>query len=326
MDDIADRAGVSKPVLYQHFPGQAGAVPRAAGGARLRAGRPRRRGDGQDRRQPRAGRTPPSAPTSTSSTPRARPSAWSSSPTCATTTTSARSSTAAPGCASRRSPRSSPPTPAPTPSGRCCRLRAHRPRRDQRPVVAAAQGHRVPRRGGRPHVGAGVARHLRLPRIDGGTCALTSAPFAARSRPCRRPAGPRSGLALGPVARTEEASPRGSQDRCSALPPGAGHRQPQTPEEIAAEVSAAAVRRNQGRPADPGRRAGSSSSSRSTGSPTSRSRSRTSGRGFIAGAIASRPMGRARAVAPLGVSPNVGRDRAGGPRRVRAGAKTAQAA
>ena len=30
MDDIAERAGVSKPVLYQHFPGQAGALPGAA--------------------------------------------------------------------------------------------------------------------------------------------------------------------------------------------------------------------------------------------------------------------------------------------------------
>ncbi|WP_278256474.1 helix-turn-helix domain-containing protein [Nocardioides convexus] len=28
MDDIAERAGVSKPVLYQHFPGKARSLPR----------------------------------------------------------------------------------------------------------------------------------------------------------------------------------------------------------------------------------------------------------------------------------------------------------
>ncbi len=30
MDDIAERAGVSKPVLYQHFPGKLEPLPRAA--------------------------------------------------------------------------------------------------------------------------------------------------------------------------------------------------------------------------------------------------------------------------------------------------------
>ena len=39
MDDIAERAGVSKPVLYQHFPGQARAVPGADRRSYRRAGR-----------------------------------------------------------------------------------------------------------------------------------------------------------------------------------------------------------------------------------------------------------------------------------------------
>ena len=88
MDDIADRAGVSKPVLYQHFPGKrelylalleehvselADRVAEAMGGPTTTA----------------HASTAPWAPTSTSSTPRARRSASSSSPTCATTPTSA---------------------------------------------------------------------------------------------------------------------------------------------------------------------------------------------------------------------------------------------
>jgi AcrR family transcriptional regulator len=39
---------------------------------------------------------------------------------------------------------------------------------DERPVVAAAQGHRVPRRGGVAADRAGLARHLRFPRLEGG--------------------------------------------------------------------------------------------------------------------------------------------------------------
>ena len=56
MDDIAERAGVSKPVLYQHFSRQAGALPGAAHDLR---GRPGGAGPRRDRRhvgQPGAGR------------------------------------------------------------------------------------------------------------------------------------------------------------------------------------------------------------------------------------------------------------------------------
>ena len=56
MDDIAERAGVSKPVLYQHFPGKPGALPGAAHDLR---GRPGGAGPRRDRRhvgQPGAGR------------------------------------------------------------------------------------------------------------------------------------------------------------------------------------------------------------------------------------------------------------------------------
>ena len=81
MDDIAERAGVSKPVLYQHFPGKLDlylalldsscdaiidncriALERDAGQQAAGAGRPSRR-------------------SSTTSTRRPAPSGWSSSPT-----------------------------------------------------------------------------------------------------------------------------------------------------------------------------------------------------------------------------------------------------
>ena len=105
MDDIADRAGVSKPVLYQHFPGKRELYLALLEEHVSRAGRPGRRGDGRHRRQPAARRrrrrgvlrvhrrrgrgVPPGL--------RVRPAQRRRRPR--------RSSTAAPRCASRRSPR-----------------------------------------------------------------------------------------------------------------------------------------------------------------------------------------------------------------------------
>ena len=95
MDDIADRAGVSKPVLYQHFPGKRelylALLEEHVGQLADRVAEAMA-GTDDNHERVRA----PSPPTSSSSTPRARPSGWSSSPTCATTPTSAASSTAAP--------------------------------------------------------------------------------------------------------------------------------------------------------------------------------------------------------------------------------------
>ena len=54
MDEIADRAGVSKPVLYQHFSSQAGAVPRGAGPARRQPGVRCAPGTAHHHRQPAA--------------------------------------------------------------------------------------------------------------------------------------------------------------------------------------------------------------------------------------------------------------------------------
>ena len=80
MDDIAERAGVSKPVLYQHFPGKldlylalldAGADALVAAVSRALEARPTT-SSGSRPRWPR---------TSTSSTTPAAPSGWSSSPT-----------------------------------------------------------------------------------------------------------------------------------------------------------------------------------------------------------------------------------------------------
>ncbi len=48
-------------------------------------------------------------------------------------------------------------------------LRAHRAGRDQRPLVAAAEGHRVARRGGRAHVGLAWRGISGFPRVEGDT-------------------------------------------------------------------------------------------------------------------------------------------------------------
>ena len=85
MDDIAERAGVSKPVLYQHFPGKLELYLALldthcdAFVERIRSAM------AATTRQQGAGRAARCRPTSTSSPTRARRSGWSSSPTCATT-------------------------------------------------------------------------------------------------------------------------------------------------------------------------------------------------------------------------------------------------
>src|SRR3712207_7546016 len=62
----------------------------------------------------------------------------------------------------------------------------------------------------------------------------------------RRP--PRS--TLFPYTTLFRSIPRGSQDRCPTLPPGAGHRQPQDPRRDRCRGGEGHVRRDQGRPAD----------------------------------------------------------------------------
>ena len=94
MDDIAERAGVSKPVLYQHFPGKLDlylALLDQHAEAMVAAVR-----DGAGRRRPTtsSGSPRPSRPTSGSSTRTAARSGWSSSPTWSTSPRSASGSTA----------------------------------------------------------------------------------------------------------------------------------------------------------------------------------------------------------------------------------------
>ena len=84
MDDIAERAGVSKPVLYQHFPGKLElylALLDTHCDAIVAKVRDAMRGTTDNKERVGA----PCGPTSTSSTTRARRSGWSSSRTCATT-------------------------------------------------------------------------------------------------------------------------------------------------------------------------------------------------------------------------------------------------
>ncbi len=107
MDDIAERAGVSKPVLYQHFPGKldlylalldthCDAIVERVRDAMKATTDNKERVDGCGRRR-----------TSTSSTTRARLSGWSSSPTCATNRRSGSGWSGSSGAAPRRSPRRS---------------------------------------------------------------------------------------------------------------------------------------------------------------------------------------------------------------------------
>ena len=164
MDDIAERAGVSKPVLYQHFPGKlelylalldthCDAIVAKVSGTRWRPPPTTRNGS--------AAR---SAPTSTSSTTRARRSGWSSSRTCATNRRSGNGSNGSSRAASRRSPTRSSRTPASASrAGRVARLRAGRRGRDGGPVLAGRwpSGAEVRGRGAarRPV----LARHRQLP-------------------------------------------------------------------------------------------------------------------------------------------------------------------
>ncbi len=170
MDDIADRAGVSKPVLYQHFPGKLELYLALLDEHADDAGR---RGCARRWRRPptttAAGARRASAPTSTSSTARARgagrvPAGLRVRP--AQRAGRARAGRAgAAGCACRRSPRPSPPTPAwPRAQAELLSVGADRARRGRRPLVAGARAGALPKAEAvrlleRP----GLARHLRLP-------------------------------------------------------------------------------------------------------------------------------------------------------------------
>ena len=240
MDDIADRAGVSKPVLYQHFPGKrelylalleehvselADRVAEAMGGtddnrARVDAAVGayydfidaegeafrlvfesdlRNDADVRGDRRPRH----PGVRRGDRRGHRGR---------------------------HRRRPR----------AGAAARLGPDRPGRDQRPVVAAAQGHGLPRRGGVAAVRPGLAGHLRLPPLDGEHPRRTdAAPFAdgAPVRPV--PAGSRwtsvgaSRANRGGIAHVEVKIGVQHSPRELVID------SPKTPEEIAADVSAA---------------------------------------------------------------------------------------
>ena len=165
MDDIAERAGVSKPVLYQHFPGKLElylALLDTHCDAiidQVRAAMPATHG------QQGAGHAARSGRTSTSSTTRARRSGWSSSPTCATTRPYGNGSSGSSAAASRRSPTRSWRTPASSrdrpncsPSGLCRRGRDRGPvLAGQRPAGAAkAEAEAL-------LAGAVLARHRQLP-------------------------------------------------------------------------------------------------------------------------------------------------------------------
>ncbi len=71
MDDIAERAGVSKPVLYQHFPSKLELYLALLDQHAESLVRPGPRGARLDDRQPASASRPRSRPTSTSSTARA---------------------------------------------------------------------------------------------------------------------------------------------------------------------------------------------------------------------------------------------------------------
>ena len=145
MDDIADRAGVSKPVLYQHFPGKRELYLALLEEHVSELADRVRRGDGRHRRQPRPGRRRRRAPTSTSSTPRARRSGWSSSPTCATTPTSAAIvDRGARACIEAIAEVIAADTGADPERALLLAVRADRAGRDQRPLVAGRARARCP--------------------------------------------------------------------------------------------------------------------------------------------------------------------------------------
>ena len=238
MDDIADRAGVSKPVLYQHFPGKrelylalleehvselADRVAEAMGGTDDN----RARVDGavgayydfidaegeafrlvfesdlrndDDVRRDRRPRHPGVR----------------------------RGDRGGHRRRHRRRPR----------AGAAARLRADRAGRDQRPVVAAAQGHGVPRRGGVAAVGAGLARHLRLPP-DRRRPPAALTPFADGA-PVQRVRGRMPWTSVG-VSRANRGGIAHVEVKIGVQhsPRELVIDSPKTPEEIAAEVSAA---------------------------------------------------------------------------------------
>ena len=138
MDDIADRAGVSKPVLYQHFPGKLELYLALLDQHADDAGRRGARGDGLHHRQQLSGCTTRSGLLRLRRREDGGParSGWSSSPTCATSRPCATGSRTPPGCAWRRSPTPSRPTPAAPPAGRAALGRRHRHLRGGRPLVA----------------------------------------------------------------------------------------------------------------------------------------------------------------------------------------------
>ena len=82
MDEIAEQAGVSKPVLYQHFPGKLDLYLALLDERVRRACRRRVRMHWPRQRTTSSGCPRRSARSSTTSAVRGRPSGWSSSPTC----------------------------------------------------------------------------------------------------------------------------------------------------------------------------------------------------------------------------------------------------
>ena len=135
MDDIAERAGVSKPVLYQHFPGKLelylALLDVHADG--LVAGVREAIADHDGQQGP--GRRTRCGPTSTSSTPTARRSGWSSSPTCATSRPSASASSGRPAACIDGDRRDDHRRHRRRPGARrAARRRPDRRRRDRRPV------------------------------------------------------------------------------------------------------------------------------------------------------------------------------------------------
>ena len=81
MDDIAERAGVSKPVLYQHFPGKLDLYLALLDASCDTIIDNCRAGPGLDRRQQAARRRRRWTRSTTTSPATPAPSAWSSSPT-----------------------------------------------------------------------------------------------------------------------------------------------------------------------------------------------------------------------------------------------------
>ena len=101
MDDIAERAGVSKPVLYQHFPGKLELYLALLDTSATRSSTTAAQALASTQRQQAARRGDDGRRSSTTSPATPAPSAWSSSPTSPTSRPCASTSTGSPPSARR---------------------------------------------------------------------------------------------------------------------------------------------------------------------------------------------------------------------------------